>query len=128
MVQLLTFLAVFFHILRVSVFDYDYVPTFNLFMILIKIRISNACFDVVQRRIRMVLVEGSLNGWKRAENVLELLEQDDLGSEVNLSDVIEAVKNYGDLHRSRSYLQQECETCYNMYPASKVGAQTSLIT
>ena len=81
-----------------------------------------------QRRLRMVLVEGALGGWVRAQNVLHLLDEHADSSEVNIADIIEAVRNCGDLKRSRSFLQQECQACFCIFPATKVSWSQSSTT
>ena len=59
-------------------------------------------------------------GVERAKNVLTLLMDKDLEN-VELGDIIDSVKSNGNLMRSRSYLQQECVTCYGAYPARMVS-------
>lgn len=85
-----------------------------------------------ERRIRMILVEGKLKSWGRAELVIKLLDQDlpnnypggslSQGEEspYSLEDVIEAVRNCNDRNSARAYLTQECSTCYSLYPMSKI--------
>ncbi|XP_064611767.1 E3 ubiquitin-protein ligase lubel-like [Liolophura sinensis] len=71
-----------------------------------------------ERRVRMVLVEGRLQGWIRAKAVIHIFTRPD--QNFALQDVIEAVKNCGDVASSLVYLQQECEICFSNYPMSKI--------
>jgi hypothetical protein len=59
-------------------------------------------------------------GVERARNVLTLLNDPNLGEDVTIADVIDAVRNHGGLKRSKSYLMQECQTCFATYPSRMV--------
>lgn len=72
-----------------------------------------------QRRVRMVLVEGRLQGWIRAKAVIQIFTCPD--QDFALQDVIEAVRNCGDVASSLVYLRQECEICFSNYPMSKAS-------
>lgn len=81
----------------------------------------------------MVLVEGKLRSWGRAELVIKLLDQDlpeaysriagssQEDADYCLDDVIEAVRNCRDRRSALVYLMQECQICLAHYPMSKVG-------
>lgn len=75
-----------------------------------------------QRRSRMIMVEGKLQSWGRAETVLKILDIDVAGKklEATLEDIVEAVYNCGDRQSSLVYLQQECQCCFTYFPMSKV--------
>lgn len=89
-------------------------------------------FLILQRRIRMVLVEGKLRSWGRAELVIKLLDHDlpaayssqgiTNGEDYycTLEDVVEAVRNCEDKRSALVYLMQECQICFSHYPMSKV--------
>ncbi len=70
----------------------------------------------------MVLVEGRMAGWGRAENVLRVLEALPHDLAVTPTDVVDAVANCGNVADSLRYLMQECEICYTTSPISKVRA------
>ncbi|KAK6982277.1 E3 ubiquitin-protein ligase rnf31, partial [Biomphalaria glabrata] len=74
-----------------------------------------------ERRIRLVLVEGSLKSWGRAELVIKLLDSDQLNNEsITLEDIVEAVRNCRDRQSAIAYLQQECQLCFTLFPMSKI--------
>lgn len=70
----------------------------------------------------MIMVEGKLQSWGRAETVLKILDIDVAGKklEATLEDIVEAVYNCGDRQSSLVYLQQECQCCFTYFPMSKV--------
>ena len=74
----------------------------------------------------MVLVEGKLKSWGRAETVIRILDEDmtvdddDASLQCTLEDVIEAVRNCGNRKSSLVYLRQECAICYAFFPMPKV--------
>lgn len=76
----------------------------------------------------MVLVEGKLRSWGRAELVIKLLDEylpaaythDD--SHYSLEDVVEAVRNCRDRQSALAYLTQECSICFAPYPMGRVSA------
>ena len=80
----------------------------------------------------MILVEGKLQSWGRADMVIKLLDVDlpasyqsaslAQGEELpyTLEDVVEAARNCRDRQSARVYLTQECSTCLALYPMSKV--------
>ncbi|XP_062593006.1 uncharacterized protein LOC134254512 isoform X1 [Saccostrea cucullata] len=74
------------------------------------------------RRSRMIMVEGKLQSWGRAETVLKILDQDVARNnlEATLEDIVEAVYNCGDRQSSLVYLQQECQCCFSYFPMSKI--------
>lgn len=74
------------------------------------------------RRSRMIMVEGKLQSWGRAETVLKILDIDVAGKklEATLEDIVEAVYNCGDRQSSLVYLQQECQCCFTYFPMSKI--------
>ncbi|KAJ8303183.1 hypothetical protein KUTeg_019579 [Tegillarca granosa] len=76
----------------------------------------------LQRRIRMILVEGRLQSWGRAATVIKILDHDvaDKTLEAELEDIVEAVRNCGDRQSSLIYLQQDCDCCYGKFPMSKI--------
>ena len=81
----------------------------------------------------MILVEGKLQSWGRADMVVKLLDVDlpaayrssglAPGEEApySLEDVVEAARNCRDRQTARVYLMQQCSTCFAYYPMSKVG-------
>ncbi|KAL8619465.1 hypothetical protein ACOMHN_011816 [Nucella lapillus] len=90
-----------------------------------------------ERRIRMILVEGQLKSWGRAEMVIKLLDvdlpltyppprhhpqhrSDGEDPPFTLEDVVEAVRNCRDRQSARVYLTQQCLTCFACYPMSKI--------
>ncbi|KAH9494612.1 E3 ubiquitin-protein ligase rnf31 [Bulinus truncatus] len=74
----------------------------------------------VERRTRLILVEGCLKSWGRAELVIKLLDSD-LDSEViTVEDIVEAVRNCQDRQSAIAYLQQECQLCFTPFPMSKI--------
>ncbi|XP_005111217.1 E3 ubiquitin-protein ligase lubel [Aplysia californica] len=81
------------------------------------IRDKNVDLD---RRTRMILVEGRLKSWGRAEMVISILDQGVPRTEVSLEDVVEAVRNCRDRQSALAYLQQECQICYATFPMSKI--------
>ena len=67
----------------------------------------------------MILVEGGLQSWGRAETALKILGIQD--KDFELSDVFDAVRtSRGDMNSSLQYLEKTCEICYTEYPMSKV--------
>lgn len=75
----------------------------------------------------MIMVEGKLQSWGRAETVLKILDIDVAGKklEATLEDIVEAVYNCGDRQSSLVYLQQECQCCFTYFPMSKVGVSNN---
>lgn len=75
-----------------------------------------------ERRIRMILVEADLPGWKRAENVLELLERSsELEGDICLQDIVEGIRTYGNIQDCcNRYLQIDCVLCFEKFPQSKI--------
>lgn len=76
----------------------------------------------------MIMVEGKLQSWGRADTVLKILDIDVLAKklEATLEDIVEAVYNCGDRQSSLVYLQQECQCCFAYFPMSKVNFPYSL--
>lgn len=70
----------------------------------------------------MILVEADLPGWKRAENVLELLERSsELEGDICLQDIVEGIRTYGNIQDCcNRYLQIDCVLCFEKFPQSKV--------
>ena len=75
----------------------------------------------------MIMVEGKLQSWGRAETVLKILDIDVAGKklEATLEDIVEAVYNCGDRQSSLVYLQQECQCCFTYFPMSKVSVSNN---
>lgn len=69
----------------------------------------------------MVLVEGKMQGWGRAENVLKVLDLLPSDQEVTIKDIIDAVSDCGNVTDSIKRLLQDCEICYCTSPISKVS-------
>ncbi|CAL1532737.1 unnamed protein product, partial [Lymnaea stagnalis] len=72
------------------------------------------------RRIRLILVEGCLKSWGRAELVIKILDNDLPDEDIALEDVVEAVRNCQDRLSAIAYLQQECAVCFTKFPMSKI--------
>ena len=70
----------------------------------------------------MILVEGRLKGWLRAEMVINILDAGVPDTEVTVEDVVEAVRNCVDTKSAMAYLRQECQICFSTYPMGKVLA------
>lgn len=70
----------------------------------------------------MILVEGKLQSWGRAEIVTRILDEEvDTGNiEASLEEVVEAVRNCGDRASSLVFLKQYCQICYSQFPMTKV--------
>ncbi|XP_074644395.1 uncharacterized protein LOC141901185 [Tubulanus polymorphus] len=76
----------------------------------------------VERRTRAILIESDLKSWGRAGLVVKIIDDhaDELCENVELSDIIDAVRNCGDVNRSLDYLSQDCELCYSACPMNKI--------
>lgn len=77
-------------------------------------------FLYLQEQLRTELEDGGREDWICAQDVLQLMEEESGNPEVGFADVIEAVKNCGNLQHSRRFLQQKCQVCLNRFPATKV--------
>ncbi|XP_060066432.1 uncharacterized protein LOC132546733 [Ylistrum balloti] len=76
----------------------------------------------MNRRVRMILVEGKLQSWGRAEVVIKILDVDVANNtvEASLGEIVEAVKNCQDYKSSLVYLSQECEICMGKFAMSRI--------
>ncbi|XP_033753784.1 LOW QUALITY PROTEIN: E3 ubiquitin-protein ligase RNF31-like [Pecten maximus] len=76
----------------------------------------------MNRRVRMILVEGKLQSWGRAEVVIKILDIDVATKKVeaSLGEIVEAVKNCQDYKSSLVYLSQECEICTGKFAMSRI--------
>ncbi|XP_059156030.1 E3 ubiquitin-protein ligase lubel-like isoform X2 [Physella acuta] len=74
----------------------------------------------VERRIRLILVEGALKSWGRADLVIKILDSELENENIALEDVVEAVRNCQDKTSALAYLQQQCEICLTNFPMSKI--------
>ncbi|XP_063439379.1 uncharacterized protein LOC134720797 [Mytilus trossulus] len=76
----------------------------------------------LERRLRLILVEGKLQSWGRAEIVIRILDEEvaTKNIEASLEEVVEAVRNCGDRASSLVFLKQYCEICYCQFPMTKI--------
>lgn len=78
-----------------------------------------SCF--LQRMCRRLLALYSLPSWGRCELVLSLLQEP--GVTYSLEDVVQAVKESHDRDFIRRLLNNECPTCFGIFPRGKVGGR-----
>jgi len=65
--------------------------------------------------------EFKLDTVDKAKSVLLIWKKrQSLSESVTLADVIEAVRNCGNVMKALSYIQQDCAICARQFPASKV--------
>lgn len=76
----------------------------------------------LERRTRLILVEGKLQSWGRAEIVIRILDEEVATGNLvaSLEEVVEAVRNCGDRASSLIFLKQYCEICYSQFPMTKI--------
>ncbi|GFR69577.1 E3 ubiquitin-protein ligase RNF31 [Elysia marginata] len=80
----------------------------------------------IERRVRMIYVEGRLHSWGRADMVIKILDQEvelqqDLDEgHVTLEDIVEAVRDCQDRTSALAYLRQECQICFGRFPMNKI--------
>lgn len=76
----------------------------------------------LERRIRLILVEGKLQSWGRAEIVIRIIDEEVAKDKLDasLEEVVEAVRNCGDRSSSLVFLKQYCECCYSQFPMTKI--------
>ncbi|OWF56472.1 uncharacterized protein LOC110446780 [Mizuhopecten yessoensis] len=81
----------------------------------------------MNRRVRMILVEGKLQSWGRAEVVIKILDIDIANKtvEASLAEIVEAVKNCQDYKSSIVYLSQECQICMSRFAMSRIRSLSS---
>ena len=72
----------------------------------------------------MVLVEGRMRGWGRAEEVVKLLDNDDI--QASTDEICNVVNTTDRLTRVRSMLQQDCCICFDPFPPSQVRLSSSV--
>ena len=89
------------------------------------LRAVNMFVVVFQRRVRLVMGELNMSNL-RAENVVKLAAMttsasSELNEYVTLADIVDAVRDHGNLKGSKAFLQQECGTCYSEFPARMVS-------
>lgn len=69
----------------------------------------------------MILVEGKLKSWGRADLVIKILDDYLPDENVSLEDIVDAVRNCHDRQSALVYLQQECLICFATFPMNKVN-------
>ncbi|XP_069114483.1 uncharacterized protein [Argopecten irradians] len=81
----------------------------------------------MNRRVRMILVEGKLQSWGRAEVVIKILDVDVANNQIeaSLGEIVEAVKNCQDYKSSMVYLSQECQICMGRFAMSRIRSLSS---
>ncbi|XP_013410818.1 uncharacterized protein LOC106173998 [Lingula anatina] len=75
-----------------------------------------------ERRIRLLLVEGNLQGWERGKLALKIADNiDDLEGSPTLEEVVDASKNSnGTYQEAIKYLQTECMVCFEKQPMNRI--------
>ncbi|XP_023225612.1 uncharacterized protein LOC111626457 isoform X2 [Centruroides sculpturatus] len=70
---------------------------------------------IFERKVRRLLAEEKCDTYEKAEIAVKLIEMN-----FNEEDVIQAMKDCSSLDQAFTYLQQDCELCVGIYPASKM--------
>ena len=74
---------------------------------------------VAQRRSRLLMAERLVYEWERADKVVEMINDDVSAS---TEEIITVVNSAPSLENVKATLQQECCTCFDVFPPSEVKA------
>ncbi len=69
----------------------------------------------------MILIEGKLPSWGRAQTVLQILDDGDVDLSITIEDILQAVRAYGHKQQALDYLTKECQICLNNCPIHRVS-------